>query len=48
MQLVGGDVLQYKELRRSSMGDYLIKLDNFATINEASRPKSAIKLPGVK
>ena len=28
MLLCGGDILQYKELRKMSVGEYLIKLDD--------------------
>lgn len=31
MMLCGGDVLQYKELRKMSAGEYLTKLDNFVS-----------------
>lgn len=31
MMLCGDDVLQYKELRKMSVGEYLTKLDNFVS-----------------
>lgn len=31
MMLSGGDVIQFEAIKRGSIGDYLIKLDNYIT-----------------
>ena len=43
MAMVGGDVVQYNALKRASIGEYLLKLDIFASEfeqNEKLREKT--------
>ena len=37
MILAGGDILQYNELKKISVNDYLIKLDDFVTRLEVNK-----------
>lgn len=47
MLLCDGDVLQKNELKKGSVYDYLIKLDNFAFNNEAARKQSKTPPPSL-
>lgn len=47
MILADGDVVQYKELKKCTIGEYLIKLDNFVSSIESTQRKK-VDLSGVK
>jgi len=49
MILSDGDMVQYNELRRSTVGQYLIKLDNYVTqIETIEIRKNGLKDKGLK
>ena len=48
MILSGGDVVQYKELNKCTVGEYLIKLDNFVSkIEQTEKQSNAVKNPSL-
>lgn len=42
MILSEGDIVQYKELKKSTVADYLVKLDNFVTRVESSEKQTNV------
>lgn len=49
MILSDGDMVQYNALRRSTVGEYLIKLDNYVTqIESIEKSKNGLKDKGLK
>lgn len=41
--LADGDIIQYRELKKIAIGDYLLKLDRFVTENEPNNQHSVPK-----
>jgi len=49
MILADGDIMQYNDLRRSTVATYLIKLDNYVTqIESIESRKNGLKDKGLK